>query len=79
MSMRAEVTKEFVGQPDNHDLPRGIAVGEILYGRIAEEAVRLGRAVPAELAAEAEFAPAPETPPQPKPAKRARKASGGRD
>lgn len=68
--MRAEVTKEFVGQPDNHDLPRGIAVGEILYGKLADEAVRLGRAVPADLAADAEA-------PAEKPAKRPRKTSGG--
>lgn len=50
--MRAEVTKEFVGQPDNHDFPRGIAVGEILYGALAEAAVAAGNAVAAEPSAE---------------------------
>lgn len=43
--MRAEVTKEFKGQPDNAPGERYFVVGEILYGALAERAVADGCAV----------------------------------
>lgn len=42
--MKAEVIREFRGTPDNANSERGIAVGEILYGALAEQAVKDGNA-----------------------------------
>ena len=42
--MKAQVVKEFRGTPDNASSERGIAVGEVLYGDLAAEAVKDGNA-----------------------------------
>jgi len=42
--MKAEVTKEFRGTPDNANSERGIAVGEVIYGKLARAAVEAGSA-----------------------------------
>lgn len=42
--MKAEVTTEFRGTPDNATSERGIAVGEIIYGDLAKQAVKAGNA-----------------------------------
>lgn len=42
--MKAEVIKEFRGTPDNATTERGIAVGEIIYGDLAKQAVKAGNA-----------------------------------
>jgi hypothetical protein len=42
--MKAEVTKEFRGTPDNATSERGIAVGEIIFGEFAKAAVKAGNA-----------------------------------
>lgn len=46
--MKAKVTKEFAGRPDGEVLTRTLTEGEIIEGDLAEVAIGLGWAKPAE-------------------------------